>query len=110
MKYEGERTLTQHRRRIYSNSFLGAHVGPVLEVVVLALLLGLEPEPRQSPEVLLADRLVDRRAPLNPLAVVVGDVRPPATAVSRGAVLTRVVSVRRGRGGGREAATPSSPS
>jgi hypothetical protein len=36
----------------------------------------LQPEPRQSPQVLLADRLVDRRAALDALAVVVGDVRP----------------------------------
>lgn len=48
-----------------------------LEVVVLPLLLGLEPQPRQPAQVLLAHRFVHRRAAPDALAVVVRDVRPP---------------------------------
>ena len=75
-------TLSQHRRRIDGHGLLGRHVGPVLEVVVLALLLGLEPEPRESPQILFTNRLVDGRAALDPFPIVVGDVRPPAGATT----------------------------
>ena len=44
---------------------------------MLPLLLGLQPEPRQPPEIFFTDGLVDGRAALDPLAVVVGDVGPP---------------------------------
>lgn len=44
---------------------------------MLSLLLGLEVEPGEPAEVLLADGLVDGRAPTDPLAVVVGDRGPP---------------------------------
>mmetsp|Transcript_6179 Transcript_6179/g.20144 ORF Transcript_6179/g.20144 Transcript_6179/m.20144 type:complete len:665 (-) Transcript_6179:1552-3546(-) len=66
-----------HRQRVDRHALLRRHVRPVLQVVVLPLLLRLEPQPRQPTEVLLAHRLVDRRAALDAFAVVVRDVRPP---------------------------------
>mmetsp|Transcript_7034 Transcript_7034/g.20668 ORF Transcript_7034/g.20668 Transcript_7034/m.20668 type:complete len:555 (-) Transcript_7034:1166-2830(-) len=66
-----------HGRGVDGHGLLRGHVGPVLEVVVLALLLGLEPEAREPAQVLLAHGLVDRGAPLDALAVVVRDVGPP---------------------------------
>mmetsp|Transcript_61033 Transcript_61033/g.143984 ORF Transcript_61033/g.143984 Transcript_61033/m.143984 type:complete len:850 (-) Transcript_61033:159-2708(-) len=66
-----------HRRRVDRDSLLGRKVRAVLEVIVLALLLGLEPQTRQPPQVLLAHRLVHGRAAANALAVVVRDVGPP---------------------------------
>mmetsp|Transcript_3491 Transcript_3491/g.11579 ORF Transcript_3491/g.11579 Transcript_3491/m.11579 type:complete len:907 (-) Transcript_3491:778-3498(-) len=66
-----------HHGGVDRHSLLGRDVGPVLEVVVLALLLRLEPEARQPPEVLLGDRLVDGGATPDALAVVVRDVGPP---------------------------------
>jgi hypothetical protein len=44
---------------------------------VLPLLLGLEIQPGESPEVLLGDGLVDRRSSADSLSVVVRDRRPP---------------------------------
>lgn len=64
-------------RGVDGDGLLGRDVRPVLEVRVLALLLGLEVQPREPAEVLLGDGLVDRRAPADALAVVVRDRRPP---------------------------------
>lgn len=66
-----------HRRGVDRDGLLGGDVRPVLEVVVLPLLLGLEPQPREPTEVLLAHGLVDGGAPADALAVVVRDVGPP---------------------------------
>mmetsp|Transcript_34682 Transcript_34682/g.90799 ORF Transcript_34682/g.90799 Transcript_34682/m.90799 type:complete len:205 (+) Transcript_34682:4756-5370(+) len=52
-------------------------VWPVLEVVVLPLLLGLEVQPGEPAEVLLTHGLVNRGTAPNPLAVVVRRVGPP---------------------------------
>lgn len=48
-----------------------------LQVIMLSLLLGLQVEPREAAEVLLADGLVDGGAAADALAVVVRRVRPP---------------------------------
>mmetsp|Transcript_31892 Transcript_31892/g.87345 ORF Transcript_31892/g.87345 Transcript_31892/m.87345 type:complete len:298 (-) Transcript_31892:756-1649(-) len=64
-------------RRVDGDRLLGGHVRAVLEVVVLALLLRLQPESREPAEVLLGDRLVHGGAAPDALAVVVGDVGPP---------------------------------
>mmetsp|Transcript_4532 Transcript_4532/g.13244 ORF Transcript_4532/g.13244 Transcript_4532/m.13244 type:complete len:1314 (+) Transcript_4532:2393-6334(+) len=66
-----------HGRGVDGHRLLGAHVGPVLEVVVLALLLRLEPEAREPPEVLLGHGLVHRGAAADALTVVVRHVGPP---------------------------------
>eukprot|EP00966_Prymnesium_polylepis_P058062 1344825-Prymnesium_polylepis.1 len=60
-------------RRVDGDRLLGGHVRAVLEVVVLALLLRLQPESREPAEVLLGDRLVHGGAAPDALAVVVGD-------------------------------------
>lgn len=51
---------------------------------MLPLLLRLEPETGQPPQVFLAHRLVHRRSAPNALAVVVCDVRPPVRLSGRG--------------------------
>ena len=66
-----------HRGGVDRHPLLRGDVRAVLQVVVLALLLRLEPQPREPPQVLLAHRLVHRRAAANPLSVVVRHVRPP---------------------------------
>jgi hypothetical protein len=55
------------------DSLLGADVRAVLEVRVLALLLGLEVQTCKTTEVLLDDRLVDGRTTADTLTVVVSD-------------------------------------
>ena len=54
-----------HRGRVDGDCLFGRDVGPVLQVVVLPLLLGLQVEPGQAAQVLLAHRLVNRGAPVN---------------------------------------------
>ena len=66
-----------HHRRVDGDRLLGRHVRAVLEVVVLPLLLGLEPQPRQPAQVLLGHGLVHGGAAADALAVVVGHVGPP---------------------------------
>mmetsp|Transcript_67280 Transcript_67280/g.140138 ORF Transcript_67280/g.140138 Transcript_67280/m.140138 type:complete len:884 (+) Transcript_67280:4960-7611(+) len=66
-----------HGGGVDRNRLLCGEVRPVLEVVVLPLLLSLEPQARQPPQVLLAHRLVHGRASPDALAVVVRDVGPP---------------------------------
>ena len=66
-----------HGGGVDGHSLLGRDIGPVLQVVVLPLLLGLEVESCQPAEVLFADRLVDGGAATDPLAVVVRSVGPP---------------------------------
>ena len=65
------------RCREDSNTLLGANVGSVLEVVVLTLLLGLQPETCEATEVLLCDGLVDSGTSPDTLAVVVRNTDPP---------------------------------
>lgn len=48
-----------------------------LQVVMLSLLLSLEIEPSQPPQILLAHSFVDGGAAADTLAVVVGGVGPP---------------------------------
>mmetsp|Transcript_6161 Transcript_6161/g.24641 ORF Transcript_6161/g.24641 Transcript_6161/m.24641 type:complete len:696 (-) Transcript_6161:121-2208(-) len=66
-----------HGGGVDGHRLLGRHVRAVLQVVVLALLLRLQPQARQAAKVLLAHRLVDRRATPDALTVVVRDVGPP---------------------------------
>mmetsp|Transcript_19442 Transcript_19442/g.63358 ORF Transcript_19442/g.63358 Transcript_19442/m.63358 type:complete len:470 (-) Transcript_19442:1597-3006(-) len=66
-----------HHRGIDGDGLLGRDVRPILEIVVLALLLRLEPQPSEPAEVLLGDRLVDGGAAPDALAVVVRHVSPP---------------------------------
>mmetsp|Transcript_889 Transcript_889/g.2132 ORF Transcript_889/g.2132 Transcript_889/m.2132 type:complete len:706 (-) Transcript_889:1206-3323(-) len=66
-----------HGRGVDGHSLLAAHVWAVLQVVVLALLLSLEPQACQASQVLLARCLVDSGTTTNPLAVVVGGIGPP---------------------------------
>ena len=66
-----------HSRGVDGDSLLGGDVWSVLQVVVLSLLLSLQVEPRQTPQVLLAHCLVDGGASSDSLAVVVRSVGPP---------------------------------
>ena len=66
-----------HRRRVDGNGFLGADVRAILEVAVLALLLGLEVETGETPKVLLDDGLVDGGTAADTLTVIVRDGAPP---------------------------------
>mmetsp|Transcript_8730 Transcript_8730/g.18587 ORF Transcript_8730/g.18587 Transcript_8730/m.18587 type:complete len:747 (-) Transcript_8730:2392-4632(-) len=66
-----------HRGGVDGNCLLGGHVGAVLEVVVLPLLLGLEVQAGQAPQVLAAHSLVDSGAAADALSVVVRHVGPP---------------------------------
>mmetsp|Transcript_30637 Transcript_30637/g.99608 ORF Transcript_30637/g.99608 Transcript_30637/m.99608 type:complete len:435 (-) Transcript_30637:2259-3563(-) len=66
-----------HRGGVNRHRLLRSHVRPILEVVVLALLLRFEVEPREPPQVFPAHRLVHRRAAPDALAVVMRNVRPP---------------------------------
>lgn len=50
---------------------------PNLQIIMLSLLFGLEVQPGQPAEVLLADSLVHGSSSPNPLPVVVGRVGPP---------------------------------
>ena len=59
-------------RRVNRHSRLGGDVWAVLEVRILALLLGLEVQTRQTTQVLAAYRLIDRGTAANALTVVVG--------------------------------------
>jgi len=60
-----------------SNGLLSGHIWTILKVIMLALLLRLEPETRETTEVLLTDGLVDGGTTTNTLAVVVSNVGPP---------------------------------
>mmetsp|Transcript_14739 Transcript_14739/g.38930 ORF Transcript_14739/g.38930 Transcript_14739/m.38930 type:complete len:664 (+) Transcript_14739:435-2426(+) len=64
-------------RGVDGHGLLAADVRSVLEVVVLPLLLGLQPQAREPAQILLARRLVDSRATANTLTVVVGGIGPP---------------------------------
>mmetsp|Transcript_33281 Transcript_33281/g.109100 ORF Transcript_33281/g.109100 Transcript_33281/m.109100 type:complete len:1053 (+) Transcript_33281:4096-7254(+) len=64
-------------RGVDGHSLLPADIRSVLEVVVLPLLLGLQPQAREPAQILLARRLVDGRATANTLTVVVGGIGPP---------------------------------
>mmetsp|Transcript_94895 Transcript_94895/g.290284 ORF Transcript_94895/g.290284 Transcript_94895/m.290284 type:complete len:331 (+) Transcript_94895:4370-5362(+) len=66
-----------HRRGVNGHCLLAADVGAVLQVIVLPLLLGLQPQAGEPAQVLLARRLVDGRAAPDALAVVVRRVGPP---------------------------------
>ena len=59
------------------DSLLSADVRAVLEVTVLALLLGLEVQTSETTKVLLNDGLVDGRTTPDTLTVVMRDGRPP---------------------------------
>ena len=61
---EPPRLQPVHRGCIDGDCLFGRDVGSVLQVVVLPLLLGLQVEPGQAAEVLLAHRLVNRGAPV----------------------------------------------
>ena len=71
---EPPRLQPVHRGRVDGDCLLGRDVGPVLQVVVLPLLLGLQVEPGQAAEVLLAHRLVNRGAPVKYIKVVLQEV------------------------------------
>lgn len=74
------------------------HVLTNLEVVVLSLLFGLEPQSSQPSQVLFAYRLVDGRTTPDALPVVVCDVRPPVR-LSRKEARKRKAWVGVNRGG-----------
>ena len=59
------------------DGLLGGDVGTVLEVVVLAFLLGLEVETGEATEVLAADSLIDGGATLDAFTVEMRRVGPP---------------------------------
>ena len=63
------------RHMIFSYSILGPH----LEIVVLALLLGLEVQASKSAQVLSADSLVYGCPSPDALSVVVRNIRPPVS-------------------------------
>jgi hypothetical protein len=65
------------------DGLLSADVRAVLEVRVLALLLGLEVQTCKTTEVLLDDRLVDGRTTADTLTVVVSDAAAPLVYDSR---------------------------
>ena len=60
-----------HRCSVDRNSLLGADVRTILEIAVLALLLGLEIQTRETAQVLLDNRLVDSCAAPDTFTVVV---------------------------------------
>mmetsp|Transcript_10204 Transcript_10204/g.41240 ORF Transcript_10204/g.41240 Transcript_10204/m.41240 type:complete len:678 (+) Transcript_10204:3871-5904(+) len=68
-----------HGGCVDGHSLLGCDVGAILQVVVLPLLLSLEPQSREPPQVLAAHGLVHGGAAANALAVVVRHVGPPVS-------------------------------
>ena len=64
-------------RRVNGHSLFRRNVRTVLQIVVLALLLGFQVKTSEATQILLAHRLVDGGAATDTLSVVVGRVRPP---------------------------------
>ena len=99
-----------HRGGVDRHGLLSANVGAILQVVVLPLLLGLQPETGQASQILLAGGLVHGRTTADTLSVVVRRVGPP---IGLGLDVAKDHVLDRGRQAGdlpRNVGLPASPS
>ena len=62
---------------VNSHCLVREQVRPVLQIIMLSLLLILQKESRQSPHILLANRLIHGRPSTDPFSIIVSRVGPP---------------------------------
>ena len=106
---EVSRLQPVHRRLVDRHALLHRHVRTVLQEVLLPLLLLLQEQPRQPTHVLLAHRLVHRRAAADALAHVVRHVRPPVRLRLHVALDQRLDGGRQSRHLPRDVRLPAAP-